>query len=400
MKTANTAEWIETVFEGPRTLVLGGRTADPWLLTVTLLLLSIGFVMVSSASIDYAAHEIHDPFYFAKRHGVYLVAGLLCMVISLSIPIRFWQKNSLLLLLIGIGLLVLVLVPGIGRRVNGSQRWIAIAGFTFQVSEVVKVFLLFYLADYFVRYEKDLMGSFRNFVKPLAVLILIVFLLLLEPDFGTAVVMTTASLGIIFVAGIPLIRFMMMVVGTLMLGALAIWLEPYRLKRLTTFADPWADDVKFDSGYQLTQSLIAFGRGEWFGVGLGNSVQKLFYLPEAHTDFVFSIWAEEFGLVGVAFVMMLFALLIVRMITISMTAYRLRNKFITYVSFGFAVIIGGQALINMGVASGLLPTKGLTLPFLSYGGSSLLVSCGMIGILLRAHWELQAASGKPTGARI
>lgn len=399
MKTANPAEWIETVFEGPRTLVLGGKSADPWLLTVTLLLLAIGFVMVCSASIDYAAHQIHDPFYFAKRHGIYLATGLFGMVVSLSIPIRFWQQHSQLLLLVGIGLLLLVLVPGVGRRVNGSQRWIAVAGFTFQVSELVKVFLLFYLSDYFVRYEKELMGAFRNFVKPLAVLGLIVFLLLLEPDFGTAVVMTMAALGVIFVAGIPLIRFLMMFVATILLGALAIWLEPYRLKRLTTFADPWADDVKFDSGYQLTQSLIAFGRGEWFGVGLGNSVQKLFYLPEAHTDFVFSIWAEEFGLAGVAFVMALFALLIVRIITISMTAYRLRNKFIAYVAFGFAVIIGGQALINMGVASGLLPTKGLTLPFLSYGGSSLLVCCGMIGILLRAHWELQAAGGKSAGAR-
>jgi cell division protein FtsW len=290
--------------------------------------------------------------------------------------------------------MLLVLVPGIGRRVNGSQRWIAVAGFTFQVSEFMKIALLFYLSDYFVRYEKELMGSFQSFIKPLAILGVIVLLLLLEPDFGTAVVMIMASLGVVFVAGIPLLRFLLMLMGVLVLGALAVWFEPYRLKRLTTFTDPWAADVKFDSGYQLTQSLIAFGRGEWLGVGLGNSVQKLFYLPEAHTDFVFSIWAEEFGLVGVILVMVLFAVLLYRMIAISMLAYKQRSKFIAYVALGFAMVIGGQALINMGVASGLLPTKGLTLPFLSYGGSSLMMTCWMVGVLLRAYWELQSVGGK------
>jgi cell division protein FtsW len=293
-----------------------------------------------------------------------------------------------------------VLVPGIGRRVNGSQRWISLGFFTLQVSEFAKVFLVFYLADYFVRCEKQLSGSFKPFIKPMAVLGAVAVLLLLEPDFGTTVVILMASLAVMFVAGIPLLRFLMMMFGTLALGALAVWLEPYRLKRLTTFADPWADDVKFQSGYQLTQSLIAFGRGEWSGLGLGNSVQKLFYLPEAHTDFVFSIWAEEFGLVGVLVVMALFALLLYRALAISLFAYRHHERFVSYMAVGFAVIIGGQAFINMGVASGLLPTKGLTLPFLSYGGSSLLVCCWMVGLLLRAHWELQAMHGEThSGAR-
>jgi cell division protein FtsW len=380
--------------------VINGKAVDPWLLTATVALLAIGLTMVSSASIDYAAHQIHDPFYFAKRHLVYITMGLVIMTIAVSIPSRLWQQNAQALLLVGIALMLLVLVPGIGRRVNGSQRWIAVAGFTFQVSEFMKVALLFYLSDYFVRYEKELMGSFKSFVKPLMVLGLIVFLLLLEPDFGTAVVMTMASLGVIFVAGIPLLRFLLLMTGALLVGVLAVWFEPYRLKRLTTFTDPWAADVKFDSGYQLTQSLIAFGRGEWFGVGLGNSIQKLFYLPEAHTDFVFSIWAEEFGLLGVVLVMALFAVLLYRMIAISMVAYQQRNKFIAYVALGFSIVIGGQALINMGVASGLLPTKGLTLPFLSYGGSSLMMSCWMIGVLLRAYWELQSLGSRKQGAQV
>jgi len=373
--------------------VINGKAVDPWLLMATVALLAIGFTMVCSASIDYAAHQIHDPFYFAKRHLLYIIAGLAIMTATVSIPTRFWQMNAQLLLLAGILLMCAVLVPHIGRRVNGSQRWIAIAGFTFQVSEFMKVGLLFYLSDYFVRNEKELMGSFKSFVKPLMILGFILLLLLAEPDFGTAVVMMMASLGVIFVAGIPLLRFLFMMTSAIVLAGLVALLEPYRLKRLTTFTDPWAANVKFDSGYQLTQSLIAFGRGEWFGVGLGNSVQKLFYLPEAHTDFVFSIWAEEFGLVGVAVVMFLFGVLLYRMIAISMMAYQQRQKFISYVALGFAVVIGGQALINMGVASGLLPTKGLTLPFLSYGGSSLMMSCWMIGVLLRAHWELQALGG-------
>jgi len=389
--------WLEKTASSKNTstqTVINGKAVDPWLLTATLMLLAIGFTMVCSASIDYAAHQIHDPFYFAKRHLLYIAAGLTIMTVTISIPTRWWQMNAQLLLFIGLLLMIAVLIPHVGRRVNGSQRWIAIAGFTFQVSEFMKVGLLFYLSDYFVRHEKVLSGSFKGFVKPLMILGFILLLLLVEPDFGTAVVMMMASLGVIFVAGIPLIRFLGMMTGALILGGLAIWFEPYRLKRLSTFTDPWATDVKFESGYQLTQSLIAFGRGEWFGVGLGNSVQKLFYLPEAHTDFVFSIWAEEFGLVGVAMVMLLFGVLLYRMISISMLAYQQRNKFIAYVALGFAMVIGGQALINMGVASGLLPTKGLTLPFLSYGGSSLMMSCWMVGVLLRAHWELQAAGGK------
>ncbi len=391
MKMTNTL----TAFSFPAMpeLRVMGKDVDFLLFIAMLLLLSVGMIMVTSASIDYAAHKSNDPFMFAKRHLVYMFIGFLALGFGLSVPVRVWQANSTVLLALAIVLLIAVLVPGIGRKVNGSQRWIAFAGFTLQVSEVAKVCLVFYISSYLVRKEQELMRSLWGFVKPMLVIGLIVLLLLMEPDFGAAVVILFATLGIIFVAGVPLFRFSLLVGGSVTLAAFAAILEPYRLKRLTTFIDPWAEDVKFDGGYQLTQSLIAFGRGEWFGVGLGNSVQKLFYLPEAHTDFVFSIWAEEMGLVGVVFVVGLFILLGARMVAIGINALKHNEKFIAYVIAGFSLIIGGQAFINIGVASGLLPTKGLTLPFISYGGSSLIVCCLMMGIVLRAHWELKALYG-------
>lgn len=379
--------------------LINGKAVDPLLLAVVATLLAIGLIMVGSASIDYAARQTGDPFYFTRRHGIYLCMGLAMMVMGVTLPMKLWQRYSGVLLLVGFALLILVLIPGIGRRVNGSQRWISIAGFTLQVSELMKLFLLFYLADYFVRWEKELAGSFANYMKPMVIIVMICGLLLLEPDFGSTVVMLSASLAVIFVAGVPLLRFLLLGLGALVLGTIAIYAEPYRLQRLTSFTDPWDADVKFGSAYQLTQSLIALGRGEWAGVGLGNSVQKLFYLPEAHTDFVFSIWAEETGFIGVSVVLLLFAVLLTRALLISLKALRHRESFIAYVSLGIAVIIAVQALINTGVVSGLLPTKGLTLPFLSYGGSSLLVSCWMAGILLRAHWELAALYGDDGLAR-
>lgn len=373
--------------------MINGKAVDPWLLGVVAALLAIGLIMVGSASIDYAARQTGDPFYFTRRHGIYLCLGFAMMVMGITLPMKFWQRYSGVLLLAGFALLVLVLIPGIGRRVNGSQRWLSLGGFTLQASELMKVFLLFYLADYFVRWEKELSGSFGNYMKPMVIIVLVCGLLLMEPDFGATVVILTASLAVIFVAGVPLLRFLLLMLGAIGLAALAIFLEPYRLKRLTSFADPWNEDVKFGSAYQLTQSLIALGRGEWWGVGLGNSVQKLFYLPEAHTDFVFSVWAEETGFIGVAVVMVLFGILLSRALLIGIKALRHREAFIAYVTLGIAVILGVQALINMGVVSGLLPTKGLTLPFLSYGGSSLLVCCWMAGLLMRAHWEIAALYG-------
>ena len=380
----------DSFLDRPSSMQLLGKDIDALLFLSVLTLLSVGMVMVASASIDYSAQLTNDPFMFAKRHGVYIFLGLMVLGSALSIPIRVWQNNSNTLLLVSILLLIAVLVPGIGRRVNGSQRWISFAGFTLQVSELAKVFLMFYLADYLVRKERDIAKSLWGFVKPMMVLAVVVFLLLLEPDFGASVVIILAAMGMIFIAGVSLYRFFILLSGASILAVLAVIFEPYRLKRMTAFVDPWADDVKFDGGYQLTQSLIAFGRGEWYGVGIGNSIQKLFYLPEAHTDFVFSIWAEETGLVGVSFVIALFFLLGHRSIVITIRALKNKEKFIAYIAIGFTLIIGGQAFINIGVASGLLPTKGLTLPFISYGGSSLIVCCLMAGILLRSEWELKA----------
>ena len=384
-----TANAATHVFSLPDFRVVG-KDMDAVLFLSLLLLLSVGMMMVFSASIDYAAHRLGDPFLFAKKHFVYILAGLSLVVTAMAIPVRFWQAHSVLLLSIGVMLLILVLIPGIGRKVNGSQRWIAFGGLTLQVSELAKVFLVFYLSSYLVRKESELRNSFWGFVKPLLILLMVIFLLLLEPDYGAAMVVLLSALGVIFIAGVPLLRFSLLVAGSFSLAALAAVFEPYRLKRLSTFMDPWADDVKFDGGYQLTQSLIAFGRGEWFGVGLGNSVQKLFYLPEAHTDFVFSIWAEETGLLGVIFVIGVFFLLGFRIVSIGIRALQRNEKFMAYITAGFALIIGGQAFINIGVASGLLPTKGLTLPFISYGGSSLVVCCFMIGVILRIDWELKA----------
>lgn len=224
-------------------LQVQGKTIDPVLLLATLALLAIGLVMVGSASIDYAAKQVHDPFYFTKRHALYIILGSGILFGNLSVPLKFWQKHSLYFLLLGIALLMLVLIPHVGRRVNGSQRWISLGVFTLQVSEFVKVFLMFYLADYFVRFDKDISGSFKPFIKPLGVLSVIGILLLLEPDFGSTVVIMMAALAVMFVAGIPLLRFLIMMFGTLLLGVLAVWLEPYRMKRFTTFVDPWADDV-------------------------------------------------------------------------------------------------------------------------------------------------------------
>lgn len=379
--------------------MINGRAVDPVLLGVVASLLAIGLIMVGSASIDYAARQTGDPFYFTRRHGIYLCLGFAMMVMGITLPMKFWQRYSGAFLLIGLALLVLVLIPGIGRKVNGSQRWLSLGGFTLQPSELMKVFLVFYLADYFVRWEKELSGSFAHYMKPMVIMVLICGLLLLEPDFGATVVMLTAAMAVIFVAGVPLLRFLLLMLGAIVLGVIAILLEPYRLKRLTSFTSPWDDDVKFGSAYQLTQSLIALGRGEWTGVGLGNSVQKLFYLPEAHTDFVMSVWAEETGFIGVTVIMSLFVLLLARAILISQKALQNKEAFIAYVVLGIAAIIGTQAFINMGVISGLLPTKGLTLPFLSYGGSSLLVCCWMAGLLMRAHWELSAIYGADTSSR-
>jgi cell division protein FtsW len=302
-----------------------------------------------------------------------------------------WQRFAPALLVASFALLVLVLIPGLGHEVNGSRRWIRIGMLNFQPSEVARWLLLIYIAVFAVRHQTELRSSTQGFFKPLAVLLAAAGLLLLEPDFGAAVVLCVTGTAVLFVAGARLREFLLVsAIGGAVLAFLAL-ASPYRLQRLIGFLDPWADP--FNSGFQLTQSLIAIGRGEWFGVGLGSSIQKLFYLPEAHTDFVFAVLAEEFGLLGVLVVVLAFLVLVLRSLRLSRIAADAGMPLHACIAAGFGVWLGLQAFINIGVTMGLLPTKGLTLPLMSYGRSSMLVTLAWIGVLLRVHHEV-AASGK------
>ena len=348
-------------------------------------LLMIGMIMISSASIDIADVRNNNPFFYVMRHGTFLLLGLAAGFTVITIPLQLWMKSGWLLLFISIALLIFVLLPGIGRTVNGSTRWIGFGGVNFQVSELAKLFLIAYMASYLDRRRDEVMASWWGFLKPMFVMLIAAFLLLMEPDFGATVVIASAVLGMIFLSGARIGQFSVLIVGCSVSVVLLVMSQPYRLKRFTGYTDPWAD--QFGSGYQLSQALIAFGRGEWTGAGLGHSVQKLFYLPEAHTDFVFAILAEEFGLLGCIIVILLFSVLVYRALKIGIQAERSNQRFAAYFAYGIALLLGGQALINMGVNTGLLPTKGLTLPLVSYGGSSLLVSCMCIGVLTRISLE-------------
>jgi cell division protein FtsW len=356
-----------------------------------LALLGLGLVMISSASTEVAAVNTGSPLYYMIRHLVYLAIGLGAAGVVLMIPLATWQRHSWLLLLVAVALLVLVLLPGIGREVNGAKRWIGFGAFNIQPSEIAKVFVVLYLAGYLVRRQEEVRESWAGFFKPFVVLLPMAFLLLLEPDFGATVVMMGAAMAMLFLGGVGLFRFLLMV--ALAVGAVFVLVQSqeYRLQRLITFTDPWAD--QYGSGYQLTQALIAFGRGEWLGVGLGNSIQKQFYLPEAHTDFVFSVLAEELGLVGALATVGLFVFVSVRALYIGLWAEKAKQFFSAYVAFGLGFLWIGQFLINIGVNIGLLPTKGLTLPFLSYGGSSLVICCVSLALLLRIEWETRNGLG-------
>ena len=362
------------------------RELDQWLLLSTIAIATIGLVMISSASISFAEHNLGDGFYFLKRQMLYMTLGLVVAALFLYMPSRFWYHNAVPLLVVTIILLVAVLIPGIGRRVNGAQRWIPLGPINLQVSEVAKFMMILFMASYLERYQRELREYWKSMIRPVLLLIGVAGLLLLEPDFGSMVVVCGTVLAMLFIGGAKLWLFSGLLLAAIGGIASMALISPYRLERLVTFLDPWAH--QYDSGYQLTQSLIAFGRGEWFGVGLGNSIQKLFFLPEAHTDFVFSIYAEEFGLIGVAVVLGLYSLLVSRIVHVARKAVRQEDWFAAYSCFGIAIVLAGQAFINIGVTSGLLPTKGLTLPFISYGGSSLLVCCAMVALVLRISREM------------
>ena len=361
------------------------RPYDTWLMTVILLLIGLGLVMVASSSIAIADRQFNEPLHYFWRQSFSAVIGLSLIAASLKIPLSVWEFLSVPLLVLGLLLLVLVLVPGVGREVNGSTRWITFGSFSLQASEPVKICVIAYLAGYMVRHGEHVRNNFAGFIRPICVLTIVASLLLLEPDYGSCVVLFATALGMLFMGGVPLGRLFAWVLTAIAVLATLAVLSPYRLQRLMSFSDPWQDP--FNSGFQLTQALIAFGRGDWFGVGLGSSVQKLFYLPEAHTDFIFSVFAEEFGLLGSAILILLFSFLVWRAFVIGHIAERMGKLFAAYLAYGIGLIIGVQAFINMGVNLGVLPTKGLTLPLLSYGGNSMIITCLLLGILLRVEVE-------------
>lgn len=356
-----------------------------WVVTV---LLGIGLVMVYSASIAIAEGSRgtgHQPMYYLLRHGAYVALSVVAALAVFQIPSHAWQRTAPYLFLLGLGLLVLVLVPGVGREVNGSRRWLSLYIVNLQASELMKFAVLTYAADYTVR-KAAFMDSFRRgFLPMLMVMLLTGGLLLREPDLGAFAVIAAIAMGVLFLGGMSWRLFagliVMLVIGFVML----ILVSPYRLQRVTGFMDPWADP--YGKGYQLSHALIAFGRGEWLGVGLGSSVEKLFYLPEAHTDFVLAVIAEELGFVGVLAVILLFAWLIMRAFAIGRRAVMLERHFSGLVAQGVGLWIGVQVIINMGVNMGLLPTKGLTLPLLSFGGSAVVVTCAALAVLFRIDWE-------------
>src|SRR5210317_1365117 len=358
---------------------------DRWLVMCIATLCGIGMLAIASASVDYAETVFGWRWYHAMKHAIYLVVALFFAALAYSIPIRFWSQTAWLALLVAITLLIVVLIPGIGREVNGAQRWIPLGVVNLQPSEVAKAAVILFLASYLQRREDEVRDSWKGFIKPLVVVGGIGCLLLLEPDFGATVIVVGTALGMLFLAGVRLVQFFIVAGSLALLGAAMVAYAPYRLKRFLAYQDPWSDP--FNSGFQLTQSLIAFGRGELSGVGLGQSVQKLFYLPEAHTDFVFSIWAEETGFIGAAGLLALFAILVARLFWWSRRALSVGRTFESHVFAGIALMLSGQVFVSMGLSMGLLPTKGLTLPMISFGGSSLIVTLCLLAIALRMTRE-------------
>jgi len=358
---------------------------DSWLIFSFITLLLFGLVMVASSSIALAEREHNDVFYFFNRQLIAVAIGLVAGVFVYLIPVKFWMDNSKYILIAGFILLTLVFIPGIGKTVNGSARWINLGVFNLQVSELMKLIMMIYIAGYLVRKKALVQHTYQGFASPVVVLAITGILILMEPDLGATIVITATTMGMLLIAGAKLIPFIMMLLGVVVMVVLLVIYEPYRLTRLVSFSDPWEDPLK--SGFQLTQSLMAYGRGDWFGVGLGHSLQKQFYLPEAHTDFIFSIIAEELGVAGVICIILLFLFLVFKLMMKTLDFLKQKKLFEAYILGGTAVWIGTQSFINMGVSMGILPTKGLTLPFISYGGSSMIVMMLLIALILRIDYE-------------
>jgi cell division protein FtsW len=361
---------------------------DQLLLWITLLLLGLGLVMVYSASIAIAEANVsigQQSTYYLVRQSIFIGVSLVAAYVAFQVPMEWWQKMAPYLFLFAIALLILVLIPGVGRNINGSQRWLSLFIINLQPSELMKLFAAMYVADYAVRKSAQMDSIVKGFLPMVVVMVLVGFLLLREPDFGALAVVATISISILWLAGINVWVFVGLVAVLPVAVYFLIVSSPYRLQRVIGFMDPWADP--FGKGYQLSHALIAFGRGEWFGVGLGASVEKLLYLPEAHTDFLFAVIAEELGFIGVLVVLFLFAWLVIRAFGIGKEAAKNERYFSALLAQGIGIWIAAQAIINIGVNMGLLPTKGLTLPLLSFGGSGILANCIAIAVLLRVDYE-------------
>ncbi|MEJ2608832.1 MAG: putative lipid II flippase FtsW [Candidatus Thiodiazotropha sp.] len=368
---------------------------DWWLFGAAAILLGFGLVMVASSSMAEGDRIANSPFFYVYRHLFALFLGLCGAVLVFGVSMEQWRKASPFLVFFGIFLLLLLLVPGVGKTVNGATRWVPLGIFNLQSSEFMKLFMVLYIAGYLVRRQDEVAHSFWGFAKPMLLLILTSSIILLQPDFGTTVVLFATALGMLFLGGVVIYQFTMLILFSGAAGFALIFYSPYRWQRLTTYINPWDDP--FNTDFQLSQALIAFGRGELTGVGLGNGIQKQFYLPEAHTDFIMAVIGEEFGLVGTLGVILLFVFITWRAFQIGVRAESLGQRFSAYTAYGLGLWIGMQAFINIGVNVGMLPTKGLTLPFMSYGGNSIIVACLMVSLLLRIDFESRREPGQKRG---
>ena len=358
---------------------------DRVVLSVAAALLLIGYLIVASSSLHLGVKVAHNLFHYPVRQMLHIVLGLMLAAVICAIPMTVWERSSTGLFITGLILLGIVLIPGIGVKVNGSVRWLSVAGFRIQVSEIVKFISVIYMAGYIKRHQQEIRQDHYGLLKPLLLAGFACFLLLLEPDFGSAVVILIITMGMMFLGGARIQQFLVLLGATAVGAALLVYFSPYRWARVTGFLDPWADAR--DTGFQLVQALISFGRGDIWGVGLGNGIQKLFYLPEAHTDFLFSVLAEELGLIGVLLVITLFTVLVWRAFYIAGQAEQAGQGFNALVAYGLGIWFGFQSFVNMGVNMGMLPTKGITLPLMSYGGGSMLIMCAAIAVLLRISSE-------------
>ncbi len=384
----NDASITKSASQATRLDAIGGRF-DPWLLGIACTLASLGMVMVGSASIGIADNLEVGPFYFLTKHAVFLAGGVALAVWLMRTALKTIEQHSQGMLLACFVLLLLVFVPGIGKSVNGAKRWLNLGISSFQAVEAVKLIYIVWMASYLKRYSEEVTATWSAMLKPLGVAIALVALLLMQPDFGSSSLVLAITAGMLVLGGVNMPRmFGPVLVGLPVLAAIAI-AEPYRMRRITSFTDPFKDP--FGDGYQLANALMAIGRGEWTGVGLGASVQKLSYLPEAHTDFILAVIGEELGFIGICLVIALYAGLVGRALWLGLKCVEMRRHFAGYCAFGIALWIGMQSFVSIGVNLGLLPTKGLTLPLISSGGSSVMMTCAAVGLLLRVTYELDRA---------